>query len=204
LPKVCCIYSQINYLGCFLHLPERVIKSYSSIIEKYVSGKLNIAKSRLTKSIEMGGLGLFDLTTFLDAQRVAWVKRTKNIDDWWKISLYSRSMGDVFNIRSKDFNLEREPCLYTIVKSYEKFLVNFTRHGNNYKNAYLFSNNALNLGLRDKRVEDKNIFTAAFFAEHGQSIKKLLISDFLNEDGTYLNRENFVINTGIPFPLLTF
>ncbi len=198
------LYSQINYLGCFLHLSERVIESYSSIIEKYVSGKLNIAKNRLTKSIEMGGLGLFDLTTFLDAQRVTWVKRAKSIDDWWKLSRYSRSMGDVFNVRSKDFNMEREPCLYTIVKSYEKFLVNFTKHGNNYKKAYLFSNNALNLGLRDRRVVDKNLFTAAFFAEHGQRIKKLLISDFLNEDGTYLNRENFVINTGIPFPLLTF
>jgi hypothetical protein len=198
------MYSQINYLGCFLHLPERVIESYSSIIERYVSGKLNIAKNRLTESIEMGGLGLFDLTTFLDAQRVAWVKRAKSLDDWWKLSLYSRSMGDVFNVRSKDFNMEREPCLYTIVKSYEKFLVNFTKHGNNYKKAYLFSNNALNLGLRDRRVVDKNLFTAALFADHGQSIKKLLIYDFLNEDGTYINRENFVMNTGIPLPLLTF
>jgi hypothetical protein len=61
------LYSQINYLGCFLHLPERVVENYSSIIQKFVSGKLNIAKGRLTKSIEMGGLGLFDLTTFLDA-----------------------------------------------------------------------------------------------------------------------------------------
>jgi hypothetical protein len=60
------------------------------------------------------------------------------------------------------------------------------------------------LGLHDRRVVDKNIFTAAFFAEHGQNIKKLMTSDFLNEDGTFLNRENSVTNTGIPLPILTF
>ncbi len=60
------------------------------------------------------------------------------------------------------------------------------------------------MGLHDRRVVDKNIFTAAFFAEHGQNIKKLMTSDFLNEDGTFLNRENFVTNTGIPLPILTF
>jgi hypothetical protein len=40
--------------------------------------------------------------------------------------------------------------------------------------------------------------------DHGLSIKKLSISDFLNDDGTYITWVNFVTNTGIPLPLLTF
>jgi hypothetical protein len=52
-----------------------MLDMYNTVIHNFVSGKLNIAKNRFSKGIEMGGLGLFDIKNFLDAQKIAWVKR---------------------------------------------------------------------------------------------------------------------------------
>jgi hypothetical protein len=41
------MYSQINYLGCFLHLPAEYSSAIDNMITGFVKGKLNIAKKRL-------------------------------------------------------------------------------------------------------------------------------------------------------------
>jgi hypothetical protein len=41
------LYSQINYLGCFLLFPPEVINAIDNSITTFVKGKLNVAKKRL-------------------------------------------------------------------------------------------------------------------------------------------------------------
>jgi hypothetical protein len=53
------LYSQINYLGCFLQIPPAITNEIDSLITAFVKGKLNIAKKRLYRSVDQGGLGLF-------------------------------------------------------------------------------------------------------------------------------------------------
>ncbi len=146
------LYSQINYLGCFLPIPENVLDMYNNVINRFVSGKFNIAKIRFSRDVEMGGLGLFDLKNFLDAQKIAWVKRSRTLDDWWKISLYSKCYGTVFNIRSNDYDARNLPCLNNIAAGYEKFMFCLTKNNENFRDAFLFKNKALTLGIRDNRV----------------------------------------------------
>ena len=54
-------------------------------IENFVRGKLKIGKQKFYEQIEYGGLGLFKLTDYLCAQRCAWVKRSYNQDELWKV-----------------------------------------------------------------------------------------------------------------------
>jgi hypothetical protein len=197
------LYSQINYLGCFLPIPENMMDVYSNIIHNFVSGKLNIAKNRFSKDIEMGGLGLFDLKNFLDAQKIAWVKRSKTLDDWWKIYVYSRCYGNVFNIRSDDFDVRHVPCLNNIVTGYETFMFNLTKKNENFRDAYLYKNRVLTIGLRDKHTLNETSFTANFFNTHEYKIKQLRISDIF-VDNTYVGLDNFRINSGIPVSLFQY
>jgi hypothetical protein len=49
LPGRICIaksmmYSQLNYIGCFLTIPECFISIYDNMITGFVKGKLNIAR----------------------------------------------------------------------------------------------------------------------------------------------------------------
>jgi hypothetical protein len=194
------LYSQINYLGCFLPITDNMLNTYINIIHNFVSGKLNIAKNRFSKDIEMGGLGLFDLKNFLDAQKIAWVKRSRTLDDWWKISLYSKCYGTVFNIRSNNINACSLPCLHNIVTGYENFMFNLTKKNENFRDAYIYRNNALTLGLWDNRVLSELNFTGDFFNNHGYKIKNLRISD-LFVDSNFVGLNVFRNNTGIPVSL---
>jgi hypothetical protein len=62
------LYSQVNYLGCFLTIPDNFLVRISDMINKFVCGNLNIAEKRLYLPAAMGGLGLFELKLFLSAQ----------------------------------------------------------------------------------------------------------------------------------------
>jgi hypothetical protein len=78
------MYSQINYLGCFIQFPTEHINAIDSLITVFVKGRLNIAKKRLYLCPKDGGLGLFEIPIFLHAQRCAWVKRCLTLDEQWK------------------------------------------------------------------------------------------------------------------------
>jgi len=93
------LYSQINYLGCFLPVPEQWIMKFQKLINGYVMGRTKISLNRLCDRPEHGGLGIFELDSFLSAQKCVWIKRARNLDELWKIRIYSKSLGSVLNIR---------------------------------------------------------------------------------------------------------
>ena len=78
------MYSQINYLGCFLPFTNVVLQSFSLEIEKFVRGNLQIGKNKIYAPLEHGGLGLFKINEFLQSQCCAWVRRSANLDELWK------------------------------------------------------------------------------------------------------------------------
>jgi hypothetical protein len=71
------MYSQLNYLGCFLPIDHIRLTNIENKIEEYVKGPLNIAKERMTLRREEGGLGLFSLSRFLGSQACTWAKKHK-------------------------------------------------------------------------------------------------------------------------------
>jgi hypothetical protein len=64
------LYSQINYLGCFLNFSNNTLLAWESLIHNYVKANLNVSKQRAFLPVEFGGLGLFDLINFLDSQKI--------------------------------------------------------------------------------------------------------------------------------------
>jgi hypothetical protein len=87
------LYSQLNYLGCFLPINDERINIFETLIEDYVKGPLNISKDRMTLSREEGGLGLFKIKIYLAAQVCTWAKRAQSLDDNWKIR-YTQKVTD--------------------------------------------------------------------------------------------------------------
>jgi hypothetical protein len=82
-----------------------------------------------------GGLGIFNLKIFLDAQRCSWIKRavTKNIDNWRYDLKCLSPAGDITLIRKIDVDSFANPILTNIVRSYQTFLPAFTLMEKNYK-----------------------------------------------------------------------
>jgi hypothetical protein len=82
----------------------------------------------------------------LGAQACCWAKRAQNLDDNWKLRLYSKSFGTTLNIRSIFYDQVSEPILYNIAKNLENFLGEFTGVKENVRECYVFMNHFVTYG----------------------------------------------------------
>jgi Reverse transcriptase (RNA-dependent DNA polymerase) len=190
------MYSQLNYLGCFLPVSANLINTAENLIVNYVSGNLKIAEKRVFDSLEQGGLGLFRIKPFLAAQCCAWVKRAENFDELWKINLYAKTPGDLHFLRKGLFNKTDEPILHHISDCFELFLQGFTKMEGNFKKSYIFNNQSFTLGLRTKRV-----FNQAIVGEHFWDVNKRNLMDLtfdkIATDAGMFSREQLRGTTGL-------
>ncbi len=159
----CMLYSQLNYIGCIIRFPNDYVEMFDKIIVDFVKGKLNIAKKRLYTLPEHGGIGLFNIDDFLDAQRFSWIKRSLNLNEQWKIILFASNFGNVYNAKSRNINVFEYPICHEICKSYEKMLENFTTVNENYKYCYIFENGKLTIDLTSRETLNWDGFTNEFF-----------------------------------------
>jgi hypothetical protein len=166
----------------------------SDLITNFVQGNLNIAKKRLFLPTCMGGLGLFELDTFLAAQQCAWISRAQDLNDKWKILLYYFSLGNVNNIRTSQVNMETCPVLYGIVENYEKFLGGYSKHNENFWESHIFENDAHMVSLRQKIRLTGAFFDEDFFNNERQKILRLKVKDFYVDKNTLVSFENFRVN----------
>jgi hypothetical protein len=109
------LYSQINYLGCFVNIPNQWLNDYDMQITNFVKGKLNIAKKQLYKPLALGGLGLFNLSSFLCAQRCSWVRRSLSLDEQWKVDFYQLNNGVPLNCKCQP---ARVPITVSVCKKF--------------------------------------------------------------------------------------
>jgi hypothetical protein len=196
------LYSQINYLGCFQSFPARYIEIIDNAITSFVKGKLNIAKKRLYTTPKEGGLGLFDLNTFLHAQRCAWVKRCLTLDEQWKVQLFINNFGNVLNCKAKYTSHVTNPILHDISKSFELMYEGFTRKDENFRSAYIVGNRCMTRNLETKDFITNSFFGHEFFVTHAGNICRLRYSDFYNETGSMIPSNMVIANTGVPLSVM--
>jgi hypothetical protein len=186
------LYSQVNYLGCFLPFTQVQLSPIQLIIERFVKGYIKIGTSRIYDKIYNGGLGLFNLHQFLSAQKCSWVMRAMVLDDCWKINLYAGSFGNVLNIRANRY-LEGS-VLHGIVASWENFYTAYTACKKNYTQAAIFENPVFQNG---RMQVNRELFGNPFFDEYRYNIQQLMASQFIRE-GNILEHGDAIRSTGIP------
>ena len=191
------MYSQINYLGCFLPLDLARLTNIENKIEEYVRGPLNISKERMTLTREDGGLGLFSLSHFLGSQACTWAKRAQTLDDDWKLRLYRSSFGNVLNLRAAEFNQAEEPILYNIATHMETFKSRLTNLKKNYRDAFMVYNTNFSYGGENIRYFDREFFGMVFFENNRYKLGNLKFSDFLYENGTVKGWGDFSADSGL-------
>jgi hypothetical protein len=192
------LYSQINYLGCFIEIPNERLKEMDNLITGFVKGNINISKKRLYLQPGMGGLGLFNLETFLCAQRATWVRKAMTLDEQWKLELYYLSQGNLLNTNVHNINPNTHPTLKLIANSYEAFYSAFTRHNENFKKAFIFRNKVITRNLECRNTMGVELFGPNFYNNHKNQIHRLRYDDFYRDDNTSIDIETVIHNTGVP------
>jgi hypothetical protein len=191
------LYSQINYLGCFMPLSEETVAELDNLIINFVKGNLNIARKRMYQQPENGGLGLFDLKNFLDAQKCAWIKRSHDLSEPWKIILYVSNYGNLYNVKESNINMFEYPICHSISKSFENFTDMFAKHNENFRDCYIFDSKIFTLGLESKEHLNCSHFDNLFFAENSAKLYKLRYSNFYNNQGNIIESDEIREITGL-------
>ena len=155
-----CLISQLNYIVCFLPTPEAALVQLQRLIDGFVKKKLPVAADRLYLPPELGGLSIFKLETFLQAQHCSWVARAAKLPIVnWRFDLRAAApYGNILLIHPCDLNPSINPILHNFAGSYEKFYGEFSKVNGNYKEAYIFSNPALSRGPDTDLLLDHNFF----------------------------------------------
>jgi len=196
------LYSQINYLGSFLPVPKGVNDNLQKLINSFVCGNLKIREKILYATPAEGGVGLFELETFLNAQKCAWIKRAVNLDELWKIRIYVKSLGNVLNVRSGDFDKSIEPVITCLVIAYSNFFYKYSSM-TTYKNCFMFRNEKLTFDLEGRECLKRDDFNPAFFRHNKLKIITLRVNDFMTGDKVKTHA-NFVVDTGLNIDQLLF
>jgi hypothetical protein len=106
---------------------------------------------------QLGGIGMFDLSTFLDSQRFAWIVRAyKFLIDNWRYDLHAVSpLNNVLLVKECDVNVVRNPIIGTIVRSFEKIRLSLQKK--NIWDSEIFENRDLLIPVTN------NVLNCAFF-----------------------------------------
>ena len=153
----------------------------ASLTEKFVVGKLNIAKNRFYLPINLGGLGLIKIDEFLVAQQVTWIKKAStSTRDNWGVDLTNLFGGNCLISHPDKICKNRFPILHNIAVSYTKFLNIFNRIGKNLGNSYLLHNPALIRGRNNFSIIDARLFSNNVPRLAGEQISSLKVRDIAN------------------------
>jgi hypothetical protein len=180
------LYSQINYLGCFLPMPDNITEMISNLIVNFVKGNLNIAKKRLFLSVEDGGLGLFPIRDFLDTQKCAWIKRCNDFSEPWTLIIYISNFGCLFNSKSKNINKTEFPICYSICSSFERVTNAFTVSMENYNKSYIFECAKFTMDLESKETFNRGYFSEDQLMQCMSKLYSLRYCDLFDGDGNFL------------------
>ena len=174
-----CLISQLNYVGCFLPAPAEILNSIQRLINSFVKKNLPVAADRLYLPAELGGLGIFNISSFLKAQHCSWVLRAHRspIDNWRFDLRAAAPEHNITLIKSCDLSPEFNPILHGMALSFEYFYGEFSKLNGNYKNAYIFRNPAICRGGDTDLMLDINFFGEDFYHAHKPRIRKLTFSD---------------------------
>jgi hypothetical protein len=182
------MYSQLNYIGCFLPMEMDRISNIENLIENYVKGPLNISKARMTLPREEGGVGLFPVELFLAGQICTWAKRAQSLDDHWKLRLYKNSLGSTLNLREKHFDSAAEPILHNIASKIEKFNTNLTTKKNNILESFFVDNPAFIYGGVNPQKFDENFFGRENFDANRHRLGNLKFIQFLDQNNNCIDQ----------------
>jgi hypothetical protein len=197
------LISQINYLGCVFRPSDEQIAVMQRIINSFIKKGLNISDERMYADPESGGLGFFNISSFLDAQMCTWILRAKNTPiDNWRYDLHFLAPGrDPLALRTSDVNREEHPILFDFVNAYERFYYNFCKNNDNVSTSLIF-NNPLFRDPESGEPLEQTFFGNEFYNDNLVTLRNLKFRDcFIGN--TVKNLEDFAVS-GLRFSFATW
>jgi hypothetical protein len=195
---------QINYLRCFLDRNDAVLEDIQNTLDSFVISSLRVSKERRYLQPEQGGLGIFNLKTFLTAQKCSWLHRAHKFPiDNWRFDMYRLApRNNLLSLRPTDINPQTNPILFGLSIAGRALLAEYSKMHNNYKIVPFVDNPAFTRSNVDNGLIDCNFFGRNFYDMNKGTLRELMI-DQCCRDGNILSLEDFRI-IGLHFLIVTW
>ena len=198
------LLSQISYLGCIITPASDTLKRLSSQINRFIVGRLNIAKDRICRPISLGGLGMINLEEFLIAQQVSWFKRAdSSTRDNWRVDLKKIGNGNVLTVGKTSCSYETFPIFKFLIESFHKFLYSFNNLNDNFSKSLLLNNPLLTISREDRRPLGINFFTNSLPDIDLSSVCTISMDQIANNN-RLLSLDEITANTRVNFNLICY
>jgi hypothetical protein len=190
-------FSQINYLGSIITPTAEQKNKMEKKILTFVKGTANIGRDRFFDRLQNGGLGLFDVDSFLSAQQTMWLKRILYAAcDIWREEVYHITFGNPCLLDPSLVDKTEHPILYNIAESFKKFKSSFYKQNDNYKKSHILFNPNITRGRGDK-----NILNCAFFSQNPpirlENLAKITFSNTFSRVPLQLETVNVICNINL-------
>ena len=153
---------QLNYIGTILSPDRETLIEIEQMMEGFVTSGFQIAKSRLYVPANSGGIGLFQLETFITALQCTWIKRAfENCNDNWKYDIVTGSNLNLNNIGKNEIQQDFGGTILGIAANFCKFAEKFAKVGNNYLKTPILNCNIFGYGRGMNEKFDNTIFDTA-------------------------------------------
>jgi exonuclease III len=150
--------SRIGYIGCILSPTSVQLEQICDIIYSFCKGKLNVGKKRVEMPVDLGGLGMIDISKYLTAMQCSWVKRaaTGKSDLWnYRLRMLGATEPDsFFSVSASDDN---ELIIDVILQSHHTLVKSALKINNNVVKSSLFYNPVIELNFGNQ-IPVQNIF----------------------------------------------
>ena len=198
------ILSQVSYLGCIVTPKADTLKTLKHLINKFIVGGLNVAKDRICRPAEIGGLGMIDIDEFLVAQQIMWFKRAYiSTRDNWRVDLKKIGHGNVLTVGKADVIDARFPIFTFLSESFEKFLKAFNKTNDNFSRSLLLNNPSITISQNNKRLLNMAFFTNHIPAIDTHLVCKISIEN-ISQNNRLLSIDEITANTGINLNLILY
>jgi len=183
---------QLNYIGSFLDPSPYILESIQSTLDSFALHGLQVARDRRYLSPQDGGLGLFNLKNFLQAQKCSWIKRAdaKCIDNWRFDLKRCAPDGNLMLLRNIDVNQAEHPILYNLASAFSNFSTALSKKDSNYKKTQIFLNPHFVRSGTDNGMLDIAFFTRDVYDDCKSVIRNLSFDDCFS-NGTFKTKQQF-------------
>jgi len=128
-------------------------------------------------------MGLINIKDYITGLQCTWVKRChQHGADNWRNDLLRLCYGNPFIVNTSIVSKDRNPILFNIATSYERFYFDFHSIGNNYLKAYIFKNKSFVRGANDGGLLCEKFFGRNVAFATLSKIAKIRLEDLLIRD----------------------
>ena len=174
------------------------------MIDKFIIGRLKIAKDRICRPQSLGGLGMIDIAEFIVAQQVTWFKRAHiSTRDNWRCDLKKLGNGNVLTVGRADTIENKFPIFKFLTTSFEKFLKSFNSTNDNFTKSYLLNNPSITRSRHDKLPININFFAGNIPNNELHLVSQISLEQ-ISENGRLLSLDNIAANTGLNINLVLY